>query len=293
MGVDKRGKERGGCNECDCSDYEQSQSKLNCKCWYCDCPPTKHELLGHDKNARPTKRTDKLTEIPLKHIETSSTEFNDLPKAGTFPHDEWTKIDTLKNDLKLEKPSDKDKPFLVESLAPEKEDERDDESDKLSGSNPVSASFLTASQPLQKKPDKVNRRENARAASPPKRRQNSSGEKAGTPPRRSAAGRAAKKKSAAVKVHNLDQIMSSHLADKRTAERIDQMFQNFDDDGSNELDREECTQLTGYILEQCGLQADIIPSFVYDEAFKKYDDDGGGTITLHEFREFLMSHLKK
>ena len=49
--------------------------------------------------------------------------------------------------------------------------------------------------------------------------------------------------------------------------------------------------LTGYILEQCGLQPDIIPSFVYDEAFEKYDDDGGGTITLDEFREFLMSHL--
>ena len=48
---------------------------------------------------------------------------------------------------------------------------------------------------------------------------------------------------------------------------------------------------SGYILLQCGLQPDIIPDFVYDEAFATYDEDGGGTITLDEFREFLMSHL--
>ena len=47
----------------------------------------------------------------------------------------------------------------------------------------------------------------------------------------------------------------------------------------------------GYILEECGLQPEIIPDFVYDEAFAHYDKDGGGTITINEFREFLMEKL--
>ena len=45
MGVDKRGKDRGSCGDCDCSDYEQPQGyNANCRCGYCDCPPTKHEV---------------------------------------------------------------------------------------------------------------------------------------------------------------------------------------------------------------------------------------------------------
>ncbi|XP_063694397.1 uncharacterized protein LOC134826062 [Bolinopsis microptera] len=286
MGVDKRGKDRGSCGECDCSDYELPQSNSNCKCVYCDCPPTKHELLGYDKTARLTKQVDRLTDD--NHLARSPALFNDLPKAGTFPREEWTKID----DLKLNKPMNK--PVLLDSTEPLKEEEKEETATEDLPVILGAGTLPTASQPREKKPDKMARRENARA--PPARRRGNSGDRGDTPPgKASTGGRAARKnrKSAAVKCHNLDQIMSSHLADKRTAERIDVMFQTYDDDDSNELDREECAQLTGYILEQCGLQPDIIPSFVYDEAFEKYDDDGGGTITLHEFREFLMSHLKQ
>ena len=91
--------------------------------------------------------------------------FNDLPKAGTFPHEEWTKID----DLKLNKP--RDKPFLVESAEPANEDEKEEKNDEKDEKEdekeklpiiPGAGTFTTASQPRQKKPDKVNRRENAR-----------------------------------------------------------------------------------------------------------------------------------
>ena len=44
MGVDKRGKDRGGCGECDCSDYEQPPGYGSSRCSYCDCPPTRHEV---------------------------------------------------------------------------------------------------------------------------------------------------------------------------------------------------------------------------------------------------------
>ena len=54
--------------------------------------------MGYDKTSRLTKQVDRLTDD--KHLALSPTRFNDLPKAGTFPHEEWTKID----DLKLNKP---------------------------------------------------------------------------------------------------------------------------------------------------------------------------------------------
>lgn len=45
MGVDKRGKDRGSCRECDCSDYEQpSANSQNARCSYCECPPTRHQV---------------------------------------------------------------------------------------------------------------------------------------------------------------------------------------------------------------------------------------------------------
>ena len=45
MGVDSRGKERGECQECDCSDYEIPDRGNRCS--YCDCAPTKHQVTKH------------------------------------------------------------------------------------------------------------------------------------------------------------------------------------------------------------------------------------------------------
>ena len=116
------------------------------------------KLLGYNKNARLTKpadrSTDKLTDKqkPEKHVALSTPLFDDLPKAGSFPHDDWTKID----DIKKENPSGK--PFLFDSAELAEEKTGFDDLPAASGSGV----FTTASQPRQKKPDKVNRRENAR-----------------------------------------------------------------------------------------------------------------------------------
>ena len=115
--------------------------------------------MGYDKCGTLTKQTNRPT--LTKHVELSSPEVNDLPKAGTFPHDDLMKIEGLKRD------KSPDKPFLVDSAAPKREEKKEDEkeesneSEKLP-STPRSASIDRASQPRQKKPDKVNRRENAR-----------------------------------------------------------------------------------------------------------------------------------
>ena len=109
------------------------------------------KLLGYDKNARLTKHADRRTSDERTAM--SPSLFNDLPKAGTFPHEEWTKID----DLKLDRPLDK--PFLLDSSAGE---EKEKTAPEKSPNVPEAGTFPTASQPRQKKPDKVNRRENAR-----------------------------------------------------------------------------------------------------------------------------------
>lgn len=265
MGVDSRGKERGECQECDCSDYEVPDKGNRCS--YCDCAPTKHQLNSASK---------------------SSTKGG--TKGGT-PAKTPAAKDNSRNSSKSNS-----KAVLDSSQS----DKSDPKQQPKKSAKDIRADFeVTAldQTPLDAEPEPVKQtpaRNNSRP--PPTRRgeqqRNQSPKDGGSGPMPPAGAKPRKKKSVAVKCHNLDQVMSSHLSDPSTRKRIDEMFSTFDDDASNELDREECKDLTGYILQQCGLQPDIIPAFVYDEAFDKYDDDGGGTITLDEFREFLNAFLE-
>ena len=110
--------------------------------------------MGYDKTSRLTKQVDRLTDD--KHLALSPTRFNDLPKAGTFPHEEWTKID----DLKLNKPMNK--PVLLDSIEPLEEEEKEETATKELPVMSEAGTLPTASQPREKKPDKVARRENSR-----------------------------------------------------------------------------------------------------------------------------------
>jgi len=270
MGKDSRGKERGDCQECDCSDYEMPDKGNRCS--YCDCAPTKHQLnsagskgtkaaaKGNTQSSKPASK-DSSRANSQKKLDSSQSDKSEPKKAAAPPKKSTSdiKVEVAKVEVVSQEPIEEPK---------EKERAR-------------------ATPP-------VNNRNRARP--PPRRRgeqpRDESPKDGGSGPMPPAGTKPRKKKSVAVKCHNLDQVMSSHLSDPNTRKRIDEMFSSFDDDASNELDRDECKDLTGYILQQCGLQPDIIPAFVYDEAFDKYDDDGGGTITLEEFREFLNAFLE-
>lgn len=274
MGVDSRGKERGECQECDCSDYEIPDRGNRCS--YCDCAPTKHQMTTDTKSSKkgsqrasPSQKTTRAS--PNNNTRQSNKAVVDSSQSDKSEPKQVQKKST--KDIRAD--------FEVTGL---KQDPLDAEPEKDS----------TKEELVWVKQQPVGRNS---ARPPPARRgeqqRNTSPKDGGSGPMPPAGSKARKKKSVAVKCHNLDQVMSSHLSDPSTRKRIDEMFSTFDDDASNELDRGECKDLTGYILQQCGLQPDIIPAFVYDEAFDKYDDDGGGTITLDEFREFLNAFLSK
>ena len=72
---------------------------------------------------------------------------------------------------------------------------------------------------------------------------------------------------------------------------VEQLWGDYDKDGSGFLDKAECKALDSAMLKEMGTDPKEMSDADYDETFARYDTNGNGKISKAEYAVFVKSLL--
>ena len=68
---------------------------------------------------------------------------------------------------------------------------------------------------------------------------------------------------------------------------VQQIWNEFDDDGNDSLDKDETKEFVKKMLHEVGESTDFSDD-EFNRCFEEFDTDGNGTVDKNEMKEFIM-----